>query len=346
VANVTLGELATHMGASLIGDAQFEIQSIAPLESAGPDQLSFAVGLAQSDALQKSQAGAFILPESLKSFTTAHCLIVDDAYAGFATASWLVSPESLPEPGIHATAVVAESLTMGSGVRIGAGAVIGADSLIGDGVIIGAGVIVGERVRIGAGTRLFARAVLGDDVHLGEQCRVQSGAVIGSEGFGYAQADGGWRPIHQVGGVRIGNQVHVGANTTIDCGALVPTVIESGVILDNQVQIAHNVQIGENTAIAGCTGIAGSTRIGRNCQIGGACNIVGHLEIADGVVLNATAFVSQSIDKPGRYGSGMPLQTAREWKRSYLILKRLDELLRRVRGLERTQAQAVSSTKH
>lgn len=346
MATVTLGELSTLLNATLIGDAKAEIHSLAPLDAATPGQLSFAVGVGQRELLRKSQASAVIVTEALAEASGAHRLVVKDAYASFAKASWIVAPESVPKPGIHPSAVVDQTAVIGTGVSIGAGSVIGRESVIGDAVTIGAGVIIGDRVQLGSGSRLFARVVLHDDVHLGKHCRVQSGAVIGSEGFGYAQSDGHWHAINQIGGVRIGDRVHIGANTTIDCGTLAPTVIEAGVILDNQIQIAHNVQIGENTAIAGCTGIAGSTRIGRDCLIGGACNIVGHLQIADGVVLNATSFVSQSIDKAGRYGSGMPLQSAREWKRSFLILKRLDELLRRVRGLERTQVQTISSSNH
>ena len=174
-----------------------------------------------------------------------------------------------------------------------------------------------------------------DNTRLGDECRIQSGAVIGSEGFGYAWTVDGWSQIQQTGGVRIGNRVHVGSNTTIDCGAIDPTVIADGVIMDNQIQIAHNVQIGENSAIAGCVGVAGSTKIGANCQIGGACNIVGHLSIADGVIINAASLVSRSITEAGRYGSGTPLQPDRIWRRSFVNLSKLDDLFRRLRRLER-----------
>ncbi len=169
---------------------------------------------------------------------------------------------------------------------------------------------------------------------LGEHCRVQSGAVIGSEGFGFAPSANGWQAIHQIGGVRVGSRVHIGANTTIDRGAMDDTEIADGVILDNQIQIAHNVKIGKNTAIAGCVGIAGSTVIGSSCQIGGACNIVGHLKITDGVVLNAASTITQSITEPGRYGSAVPLMPVSRWRRAYIAFSQLDGLMKRVRKLE------------
>jgi UDP-3-O-[3-hydroxymyristoyl] glucosamine N-acyltransferase len=202
-------------------------------------------------------------------------------------------------------------------------------------VVIGAHCVVGNGVSVGARTYFFPRVTLYDNISIGNDCRFQSGTVIGSEGFGYAWTAGGWSQIQQTGGVQIGNRVHVGANTTIDCGAIDPTVIADGVIMDNQIQIAHNVQIGENTAIAGCVGVAGSTTIGANCQIGGACNIVGHLRIADGVIINAASLVARSIVEAGRYGSGTPLQPDRIWRRSFVNLSKLDDLFRRLRRLER-----------
>lgn len=214
---------------------------------------------------------------------------------------------------------------------------IGADTVVGERVVLEACCILGERVDIASDCRLFARVTLHDGCRLGQACRIQSGAVIGGEGFGYAPGADGWRAIHQTGGVRLGDRVHVGANTTIDRGAIDDTVIDSGVILDNQIQIAHNVRIGENTAIAGCVGIAGSTVIGKRCQIGGASNIVGHIRIADDVTLNAASLVTQSIDVPGRYGSGAPLQPVKRWRRTYVTLNKLDDLLARVRRLERRE---------
>ena len=277
-----------------------------------------------------------IVPPALADGTDVDRLIVDEPYAAYAEASWLFAPEPPVRGGIDPSARIDPAARVHERAGVAAGAVIAAGSEIGAGALVGEYCVIGPDCRIGERTRLFPRVILGEGVTLGEDCRVQSGAVIGSEGFGYAPTKAGWRAIRQTGGVRIGARVHVGANTTIDRGALEPTVIEDGVILDNQIQIAHNVRIGENTAIAGCTGVAGSTRIGRACRIGGACNIVGHLEIADGVVLNAASLVTRSITEPGRYGSGGPLQAEAQWRRTFAALGRLDGLLRRVRRLERS----------
>lgn len=332
-----LGDLATALELDLQGNADEFVEALAPLERAGPTELAFIVSARYADALRNTRAGAVILPESLRNIAPSNCLISPDPYASYASASWLLNPQQLEPAGIHPTAMLADSARVAASACVGPGTVVGADSVIEDNVVIGAHCVIGQGVRLGKGTRLFARVSLYENVVLGEKCRIQSGVVIGSEGFGYAWTNSGWRQIHQTGGVRIGDRVHVGANTVIDCGAMDPTVIEDGVILDNQIQIAHNVRIGENTAIAGCVGIAGSTRIGRNCRIGGACNIVGHLEIVDGVVLNAAALVTRSITEPGRYGSGVPLQRDQAWRRSFVSLGRLDELFRRVRKLERRE---------
>lgn len=332
-----LKDLAEALKVKLHGDPDHSIQALAPIDRAAPNELAFVVSARYTRALLDSTAGAVIVPESLRSSAPGNCLVSDNPYASYAQASWLLRPVAAVAPQVHATAVVDSSARVSLTASLGPGVTVGADTTIGEGVIIGANCCIGSRVTLGNGCRLFANVSLYDDVQLGADCRVQSGAVIGSEGFGYAPTSAGWQQIQQTGGVRIGNRVHVGANTTIDCGAIDPTVIADGVILDNQIQIAHNVQIGENTAIAGCTGIAGSTRIGRNCQIAGACNIVGHISIADGVVINAASLVSRSIDTPGRYGSGMPLQPEQAWRRSFVTLGKLDQLVRRVRRLERQE---------
>ena len=334
-AGVSLGELAERLGCELRGDPDRRLRALATLDDAGPDELAFAVDGRFRERLAASAAGAVIVPEPLAPDAPGDLLLARDPYAAYARASWLLDPDGAPPAGVHPTATIDPSASVAADASIGPGAVIGADTTIGAGAVVGAQVVVGRDCVVGARTRLFPRVTLGDDVALGPDCRVQSGAVIGSEGFGYAREADGWQPIRQSGGVRIGARVHVGANTTIDRGSIAPTTIEDGVILDNQIQIAHNVRIGENTAIAGCTGIAGSTRIGRDCLIGGACDIVGHLEIGDRVVLNAASFVSRSVREPGRYGSGPPLQPEGRWRRGFAVLGRLDELVRRVRRLER-----------
>ena len=330
-----LGDLAKALEVKLYGEATRSITGLAPIDTAGENELAFVVSAKYSNALRGSRAGAVIVPAALRELAPGNCLISADPYASYAQASWLLKPAKVISPGVHDSAVVDESAHVSMSAQIGPKVVIGADTTIGDEVIIGAGCCVGADVHIADGCHLFANVTLYDNVHLGKDCRIQSGAVLGSEGFGYAYTAQGWNQIHQTGGVRIGNRVHIGANTTIDCGAIEPTVIADGVILDNQIQVAHNVHIGENTAIAGCTGIAGSTRIGRNCQIAGACNIVGHITIADGVVINAASLVSRSIEQAGRYGSGMPLLSEQAWRRSFVTLGKLDQLVRRVRKLER-----------
>ena len=338
----TLGELAERLGCELRGDAGRAVERLAPIDSAGPADLAFVVDRRWRGRLRATRAGAVIVPPPLAADAPGDHLVATDPYACYAEASWLLAPEPPVAGGIHPGAVVAPDARIDPGARIGPGVVIGEGCEIGAAAVLDAHTVIGRDCRIGARCRLFARVTLGDEVVLGEGCRVQSGAVIGAEGFGYARTAGGWRPIRQSGGVVLGARVHVGANTTIDRGAIEPTVIADGVILDNQIQIAHNVRIGENTAIAGCTGIAGSTRIGRDCLIGGACNIVGHIEIADRVVLNAASLVTRSIEASGRYGSGGPLLPERQWRRAFATLGRLDELLRRLRRLERSSGTAAS----
>jgi len=322
---VNLADLANALKLELHGDAAHEVTRMAPIASASTDELTFVVSARYTDQLVDSRAGAVIVPAALAGHVSGNYLISDNPYASYAQASWLLSPENKPPAGVATTACIDPTAKVSSGASIGEHCVIGARACVADGVIVGAQCVIGANVSVGAHTRLFPRVNVYENCHIGEQGRIQSGAVIGSEGFGFAY-DNGWQAIHQTGRVVIGNNVHIGANTTIDRGAIEDTVIADGVLLDNQIQIAHNVRIGENTAIAGCVGIAGSTRIGANCQIGGACNIIGHLEIVDNVVLNATSYVTQSIKAPGRYGSGMPLQTNGEWKH---------ELLKRIRRLEK-----------
>ena len=330
-----LGDLAAALGLEAHGDLSQDILSLAPIERASGTELAFVVGAKFVSALKASKAGAVILPEPLSASAPGNYLVSDNPYAAYAKASWILKPETAKNSGIHGSAIIDPSATIAQSACIGPGVVVGANSSIHEGVIVDAQTVIGCGVSVGQNTHLFARVTLYDNVHLGEACRVQSGAVIGSEGFGYAWTSSGWSHIQQTGGVHIGNRVHVGANTTIDCGAIDATVIADGVILDNQIQIAHNVHIGENTAIAGCVGVAGSTKIGAYCQIGGACNIVGHIVITDKVVINAASLVSRSILEPGRYGSGTPLQPERLWRRSFVNLGRLDDLFKRLRRLER-----------
>jgi len=331
---VNLADLAKTLQLELHGDASHEVNKLAPIASASANELTFVVSARYTEQLVKSCAGAVIVPAALAKHVSGNYLVSDNPYASYAKASWILTPESKPPAGIAETACIDPTANVSNSVSVGEHCVIGAHTTVADGVVFGAHCVIGTNVSVGANTRLFPGVTVYDDCTIGEYGRIQSGAVIGAEGFGFAY-ENGWQAIHQTGKVVIGNKVHIGANTTIDRGAIEDTTIADGVLLDNQIQIAHNVRIGENTAIAGCVGIAGSTHIGANCQIGGACNIIGHLEIVDNVVLNATSYVTQSIKESGRYGSGMPLQTNREWKRSFVVLSKLHELLKRVRRLEK-----------
>lgn len=329
-----LAELANALDLELHGDPMHTVTQLAPISTASQSDLSFVVSARYLKELKQSKAGALIVPAALADQVSGNFFVSSNPYASYAKASWVLQPETPSAAGIAESAEIDPSAVVSPTASIGAYCVVGENVQIGDGVVLGEHCVIGADVSIGAHTRFFPGVRVYNGCQLGESCRVQSGAIIGAEGFGFA-FDEGWQPIHQTGSVRIGRKVHIGANTTIDRGAIDDTVIADGVILDNQIQIAHNVQIGENTAIAGCVGIAGSSVIGANCQIGGACNIVGHLHITDGVILNATSYVSQSIAEPGRYGSGMPLQRSGEWKRSFVILAKLNELLDRIRKLER-----------
>ena len=329
-----LGELAQALGLTLTGDASHRVDRLAPISSAAFNHLSFVVGARYRDALENSKAGAVILPAELSDYAPGNFLVSANPYASYARASWLLTKDLSFTAGIHPTAHIDETAQIDASASIGPHCVIEAGVIVGPNAVIGSSCVLGQHCQIGAGSRLFAHSVVYHRCIVGADCRIQSGAIIGAEGFGYAH-DNGWQAIHQTGRVVVGDNVHIGANTTIDRGAIDDTVVSSGVILDNQIQIAHNVQIGENTAIAACVGIAGSTSIGANCQIGGACNIIGHLHIADGVVLTPTSYVTQSIHKSGRYSSGMPLQSSTRWKRTFVLLSRLNELAARVARLEK-----------
>jgi UDP-3-O-[3-hydroxymyristoyl] glucosamine N-acyltransferase len=242
-------------------------------------------------------------------------------------------PETLP-PGIHPSAVIDPSARVSASAHIGAHAVVERDARVGDGVMIGPNSVIGPRCRVGRDTRLHANAVLVQDVRIGERCIVHSGAVIGSDGFGNARGDTGWVKVPQTGGVQIGNDVEIGANTTIDRGAIEDTVIEDGVRLDNLIQIAHNVRIGAHTAMASQSGVSGSTIIGKRCMFGGQSGIVGHVTICDDVVVGGATMISKDIREPGFYTGSFPAEKDREWKRKVARFRRLDDLVDRVRKLE------------
>ncbi len=334
--SVTVGELAARLGVPLEGDATVAIHGVAPLDRAGPGELGFLADPKYLPALRDTGASAVIL----RAEHAAECpaparLIADDPYLCYARAVRALFPEPPAPPGVHPSAVVGQGCSVPDSVRLGPGVVLGDGVVLGERVRIDAGCYVGDGVCIGADSWLKPRVVIQHDVIIGQRCVIDSGTVIGSDGFGYANDHGTWLKIPQLGTVRIGDDVEIGANTTVDRGALEDTVIGDGVKLDNQIQVAHNVQIGEHTAIAGCTGIAGSAKIGRHCAIGGGVGVVGHLEITDNVVITGMTFVAHPIDRPGSYSSGVPMQETARWRRNYARFRQLDDIARRLARLEK-----------
>ena len=316
-----LGEIVASLGGELHGDAAVAIQGLAPLESAQADQLSFLSNPRYRQQLAASRAACVIVAPALRDEARARgaCIVADDPYLYFArlTQLWKRTHARAGEPDIHPSAVVHPQAQVAPGARIGALSVV-------------------ERgAKIGAGTVLKARVVVSEDCVIGERCILHPGVVIGADGFGFAPRQDGWEKIEQLGAVRIGDDVEIGANTCIDRGALADTVIEDGVKLDNLIQVAHNVRIGRNTAVAACTGIAGSAVIGANCMIGGAARIQGHISIADGTFVSTGTFISRSIQKPGMYTGVFPMDDNASWEKNAAALKQLSSLRDRIRALEK-----------
>ena len=332
----TLGQLAEKLGVILEGDADCEIVRIATLTNATPDSITFLSDSRYRKYLDNCQAGAVILRESEREYYSGNALISANPYLTYATLTALFAPQPADdEVLIHGTAVVHPDAKLGQGVRLAAHAVVGRAAEIGDGVSVGAGSVIGEGASIGKDSILHANVTIYHDCVVGERAVIHSGAVIGSDGFGFANDKGQWIKIYQLGRVIIGNDVEIGANTSIDRGAIEDTVISDGVKLDNQIQVAHNVKIGKNTAMAGCVGIAGSADIGANCAIGGGVGILGHLKIADGVTVTAMSLVPNSINESGVYSSGTPLEPKAHWQKNYVRFKQLDHMAKRLRQLEK-----------
>lgn len=328
----TLAELAKQFGLSIKGNADTKIIGVAPLVSANKGQISFLANSLYRKQLPLTQAGAVILKESDAPLAAVPCLISKDPYVTFAKVAALFEIKTTVTPGIHASAVIDPSATIADSASIGPFVSIGANTKIESNAIIGAGSVIGDGCHVGANSQLVARVTLVTRVRIGQRVIVHPGAVIGAEGFGLAMDAGQWLKVPQLGGVVIGDDCEIGANTTIDRGALGDTVLDEDVRLDNQIQIGHNVHIGAHTAMAGAVAVAGSTRIGRYCLIGGAAGIVGHIEICDKVRINAFSLVTHSITEPGEYTSGTPLQESREWRKNAARFKHLDEMARKIKG--------------
>ena len=333
----TLAALAERFALDLRGAGDLAISGVGTLAGAGPEQLSFLANPQYRAQLATSRAGAVVLRADDADGHRGNSLIAADPYVAFAKIAALFERSPAMAPGIHPSAVVAAGAHVAAGASVGPLCAIEAGAVIEDGAVLGPHCIVGERCKVGAQSRLVARVTLVRDVALGKRVLVHPGAVIGADGFGLAfdRSVSGWTKVPQLGGVRIGDDCEIGANTTIDRGAIEDTVLEEDVRLDNQIQIAHNVTIGAHTAMAGCAAVAGSAKIGRYCLIGGGAGILGHLSIADRVTVTARALVTHSIHDAGEYSAGVPIQEAKQWRRNAARFKHLDELVRRVQALER-----------
>lgn len=333
----SLGELADRLDLAFSGDANRIITGLATLAGAGGSDLAFLAEKKYLPQLAASAAGAVILPPELVAQCPVDYLISDSPYLAFARASQLFCRIPQPPEGIHPGALVSPEAQVHESACIGPNAVVEPGAQVGAGAILGAGAYLGHNSRLGAGTRVYPNAVIYHDVQLGENCTIHSQAVLGADGFGFARDVDSWEKISQLGGVRIGDSVEIGACTTVDRGTLDHTVIEDGVIIDNQVQIAHNCRIGKNTAIAGCAGLAGSTIIGANCTLAGGVGVVGHVEICDNVHITGMTMVTRSITEPGSYSSGTPMSSTRNWKRSAVRFSQLESIQQRLAALENSR---------
>ena len=331
---VTLAALAQHTGTTLEGEGATVVRRVGTLEHAAGDAITFLANSKYRSKLGSTRAAAVIVSPRDASATALPKLVSPNPYATYARVAALLHPASTPDEGIHATAVVDGSAHVAGDASIGAHAVVGARVQIGAKSRIGAGCVLGDDVVIGDGAFLHANVVVYSRCRVGARTIVHAGAIIGADGFGLAEEDGRWLRIPQLGRVLIGNDCDIGANTTIDRGAIDDTVIEDDVKLDNQIQIGHNCTIGSHTAIAGCVGIAGSVRIGRNCRIGGAAMISGHLAIPDGSVVSGGTFIATSPETPDVYTSVFPALPHRQWRKVASQLRHLDELADRLRALE------------
>ncbi len=334
MAGTTLGQLAARFGLAVHGDPDICIDRVATLQRASQGAISFLANSKYTAELKTCLASAVILEPMAQRHWSGAALVTDNPYAAYARIASYLHPTPSVAAGIHSTAVIDASAQIAASAHIGPLVVIGAGAQVGERVVIGAGSIVGAGVSLGADTQLMPRVTIYHSVSLGERCVVHSGAVIGADGFGIAKDTDGWVKVPQLGSVRIGHDVEIGANTTIDRGAVEDTVLEDDVKLDNQIQIGHNVRIGAHTAMAACVGVSGSTTIGKHCLSAGAVGIAGHLHIADHVVVLGQSMVSRSLTERGVYASGVPVSEAGDWRRTVARLRHLDSLFDRVRSLE------------
>ncbi|MEM7563005.1 MAG: UDP-3-O-(3-hydroxymyristoyl)glucosamine N-acyltransferase [Pseudomonadota bacterium] len=335
---ITLQTLAKTLDLAFRGDPDLELKAVSSLASAKPGDICFIQHPRYLSALDSSQCSLVIATPAIASQIEEKAVLISDN-PQYSLAETLHQFQNQSQSGreaeIHPSAQISDKAIIGKHVSVGALAIIEAGAEIGEGTVIGPASIVGRNARVGNHCRLHSRVTLEHSVLLGNRCELHSGVVIGSDGFGLAEKAGKWLKIPQIGSVRIDDDVEIGANTTVDRGALDDTIIETGCKLDNQIQVAHNVRIGAHTAIAACVGIAGSADIGCYCRISGAAVVLGHLSVADHVTITAMSLVTKDIKQPGVYSSGTPLLDNKLWHRNNVRYKSLDQLAQRVAGLEK-----------
>jgi UDP-3-O-[3-hydroxymyristoyl] glucosamine N-acyltransferase len=331
----TLGSIVERFGGELVGDADAVVRQVAPLSSALSGHISFLSNPKYRRQLQNCRAGAVIMGVAERDATNLPRILCDNPYAYFAKVSALLNPRHAEAPGIHSTAIVDPTASIPASATIGAYAFVGEGVKIGEHAVIGSGCHLGAGVEVGDDSLFYPQVVVYHGCVIGKRAILHSGAVIGADGFGIAMENGRWIKVPQIGRVVIGDDVEIGANTTVDRGALDDTIIEDGVKLDNQIQVAHNVHIGAHSAIAGCVGIAGSAKIGKHCTVGGSGMILGHLEIADRVNISAGTLVTKSIAKAGTYTSVMPFSMHQDWLKNAAHLRHLDKMAEKLSELEK-----------
>jgi len=328
-----LDEIVARLGGELRGDGSVVVSQVGTLAGAGAGQIAFLANPKYRKQLTTTAASAVIVPPAAADGTTLPRIVHPNSYAYYARVVALLNPAAARPRGVHASAVVHSPVP--ASASIGENVVVGESVFIGENVTLYPGVVIGDGVCIGADSVLYPNVVVYRDCVVGARAVIQAGAVIGSDGFGFAKEGDRWLKIPQIGRVVLGDDVEIGANTSIDRGALDDTVIGDGVKLDNQIQIAHNVRIGENAAMAGCVGVAGSTTIGARCTVGGAGMIIGHLTLADDVHVSAGTMVTKSLSNPGQYTSIFPVEAHADWLHNAAQIKRLSKLAERVSELEK-----------
>jgi UDP-3-O-[3-hydroxymyristoyl] glucosamine N-acyltransferase len=332
----TLGALADAVGAKLLGNPETMISGVGTLQRAQPGEISFLTNPSYRRYLSSTRASAVILSEKDAVACPTSALVSDNPYLTYARVATKLFPGKDFTPGIDATAVIGGSSSIDPGAWIGPRVVIGEGVSVQAGVYLGPGCVVEDNCVLGAGSRLVANVTLCRDTRLGQRCLIHPGAVLGADGFGLANDQGRWIKVPQLGRVWVGDDVEIGANTTIDRGALEDTVLHDGVKLDNLIQIAHNVEIGRNTAMAGCSAVAGSTKIGNDCTIGGQTGLVGHLTIGDNVHFSAASLVTRSFTKAGYYSGNLPAMENGAWKRMVARLRNLESMAKQMKSLKKT----------